>query len=65
MKRTFSSVREYDRQSSSPKSCRTCSQPATKDVLFDVGNGVALVERYCSQCASSLSNDDHSYRSSA
>ncbi|HJS82047.1 MAG TPA: hypothetical protein VJ742_04345 [Nitrososphaera sp.] len=64
MDRIFSSVREYDRQVSSPKSCRTCDEPATKDVLFDVGNGVAVVERYCAHCATTVS-DGIGTRSSA
>jgi len=57
MNRTFSSVREYDRQLSSPKSCGICNQPATKDVLFDVGNGIAVIERYCAQCATTASHE--------
>ena len=57
MNRTFSSIREYARQSLTPKSCTACNGPATKDVLFDVGNGIAVIERYCAQCAELASNN--------
>jgi hypothetical protein len=55
MNKIFSSIRDYDRHASSPKSCRVCDGPATKDVLFDVGNGIAVVERYCAHCAETVS----------
>ena len=46
MDRVFSAFRNHD----SAKACRECGQPATKDALFDVGNGIAVVERYCDRC---------------
>lgn len=52
MDRIFSSVRACRNISQSPpKACKSCGQPATKDALFDVGNGIAVIERYCDQCA--------------
>jgi len=48
MNRTFSAIRACNL---SAKACRSCGQPATKDALFNVGNGIAVVERYCDQCA--------------
>lgn len=33
------------------KSCRNCGHPATKEVLFAVGNDLAVIERYCEPCA--------------
>ena len=49
--RNFTSIRAYHDFASSPRPCRHCGQPATKDALFDVGNGIALIERYCDLCA--------------
>jgi len=51
MNRIFSAVRNYDCTSANPKICKTCDQPATKDFLFNVGNGITVIERYCDHCA--------------
>lgn len=32
------------------KMCRNCDQPATKEAIFDVGNGISVLERYCESC---------------
>jgi len=63
MNRVFSSIRVYDRQESSPKACKICNGPATRDALFDVGDGVLLVERYCEQCAAKVPQGSNTGRS--
>jgi len=61
MDRIFSSIRAYSNNlSDSPKTCKDCGQPATKDALFDVGNEIAVVERYCDQCAQAVENNNRS-----
>lgn len=55
MDRIFSLIRAH---LSSPKPCKDCGQPATKDALFDVGNGIALVERYCDHCAKAVEDSN-------
>jgi hypothetical protein len=34
-----------------PKFCVTCGITATQEALFNVGDGVILVEKYCDVCA--------------
>ena len=60
MNRTFTSIRASHNISSSSRACKDCGQPATKDALFDVGNGIAVVERYCDQCAEAIENSNRS-----
>jgi hypothetical protein len=57
MNRIFSAIRAC---SSLSGTCRSCGQPATKDALFNVGNGIALVERYCDQCAKTVEDSSRS-----
>lgn len=57
MDRIFSSIRTSNNLSTSPRACKSCGQPATKDALFDVGNGIAVVERYCDPCAQTVENN--------
>jgi hypothetical protein len=40
------------------KACKNCGQPATKDALFNVGNGIAVIERYCDQCAKTVEDNN-------
>lgn len=55
MHRVFSAIRSYSNNvSNTPRACRECGQPATKDALFDVGNGIAVIERYCDQCVETV-----------
>lgn len=55
MHRVFSAIRSYSNNvSNTPRACRECGQPATKDALFDVGNGIAVIERYCDQCVGTV-----------
>lgn len=60
MNRIFSSIRTCNNLSNTAKACHDCGQPATKDALFDVGNGIAVVERYCDQCAETVENNNRS-----
>ena len=56
MHRVFSTIRAYNNNvSNAPRACRECGQLATKDALFDVGNGIAVIERYCDQCVETVS----------
>jgi hypothetical protein len=54
MNKRFLSVRSLaSRLPGSPgkqKMCRTCDRPATKEAIFDVGNGISVLERYCEPC---------------
>jgi hypothetical protein len=59
MNRIFTSIRAYQSISNSPRACLDCGQPATKDALFDVGNGIAVIERYCDQCAKTIENGNN------
>ena len=59
MNRIFSAIRACSNLSS-PRSCRSCGQPATKDALFNVGNGIAVVERYCDQCVKTVEDSSRS-----
>jgi hypothetical protein len=65
MNKFFSSIRKYENQLTNPKECKSCRGPATKDVLFAVGNGIVLIERYCDQCAQSVPHYYSNNRSSA
>ena len=59
MDRVFSAIRVRN-SLSSPRTCKNCGQPATKDALFNVGNGIALVERYCDLCAKTVEDSSRS-----
>jgi hypothetical protein len=59
MDRVFSAIRVRN-DLSSPRACKSCGQPATKDALFNVGNGIVLVERYCDQCAKNVEDSNRS-----
>jgi len=58
MNRIFSSIRTYQDQSDNPKPCKECGGAATKEALFSVGNGIAVVERYCDQCAKTVEDSN-------
>jgi hypothetical protein len=57
MNRSFSAIRACNNLSS-PKACKNCGQPATKDALFNVGNGIAVIEKYCDQCAKAVEDNN-------
>lgn len=61
MDKHFSSIRNALNRSSqkgSQKMCKGCGQPATKEALFEVGNGVTLIERYCDKCVQAVQADN-------
>jgi hypothetical protein len=58
MNRVFSAIRAYS--NTSPRICKGCGQPATKDALFNVGNEIAVVERYCDHCAKTVEDSNRS-----
>ncbi|OLC24283.1 MAG: hypothetical protein AUJ08_04185 [Thaumarchaeota archaeon 13_1_40CM_3_50_5] len=60
MNRIFTSIRAYHNLSNSPRVCKDCDQLATKDALFDVGDGIAVIERYCDECAKTIENSNRS-----
>jgi MinD superfamily P-loop ATPase len=51
MNKQFLSVRSLATlPSGKQKKCKDCDQPATKEAIFDVGNGISVLERYCEPC---------------
>jgi hypothetical protein len=55
MQKNFIQLRSFeDKTSSKPKFCVTCGLNATQEALFNVGDGVILVEKYCDTCAKNV-----------
>lgn len=58
MIKRFSSVRPLagnsPASSGRQKVCKNCDRLATKEALFNVGNGIIVVERYCNQCVDAV-----------
>ena len=53
MEKSFTSLRVYvreDHHHGKTKFCATCGDLATVEALFDVGNGITLIEKYCELC---------------
>jgi hypothetical protein len=54
MNKKFIRLRPFEdkprHSNSKPKICVTCGVRATQEALFDVGNGIILVEKYCDTC---------------
>lgn len=51
MEKVFSSLRSFIDTNGKTKFCITCGGMATQEALFDVGDGVTLIEKYCDTCA--------------
>lgn len=52
MEKIFSNLRSIvDNNTGKAKFCITCGQIATQEALFDVGDGVILIEKYCETCS--------------
>ena len=53
MEKNFMSLRAYVREDHHGKKrfCATCGDLVTVEALFDVGNGVTVVEKYCDVCS--------------
>jgi len=41
---------------SKPKVCVTCGIKASQEALFDVGDGIILIEKYCDRCVKNMNN---------
>ncbi|HEY7573139.1 MAG TPA: hypothetical protein VH796_17390 [Nitrososphaeraceae archaeon] len=58
MIKVFTSLRVYTEVKDSHKRknrfCITCGNIATTEALYDVGEGVELIEKYCDTCAKQL-----------
>ena len=55
MEKIFTSLRAYPAAKDSHKHknrlCIICANIATTEALFDVGEGVIVIEKYCNICA--------------
>ena len=54
IEKIFTSLRAYvreDHHKGKTKFCATCGNSATVEALFDVGDGVTLIEKYCDLCS--------------
>ena len=54
MERTFTSLRAYvreDHHKGKTKLCVTCGNSATVEALFNVGDGITIIEKYCDLCS--------------
>ena len=52
MEKIFSNLRSIvDNTTGKAKFCITCGQIATQEALFNVGDGVTLIEKYCETCS--------------
>jgi hypothetical protein len=46
----FSLIRNFVNTSNRARQCIICGSAATQEALFDVGNGMSIIERYCDLC---------------
>ncbi len=51
MEKVFSNLRSIVDNTGKTKFCITCGKIATQEALFNVGDGVTLVEKYCDMCS--------------
>lgn len=51
MEKVFSTLRSFIDNNGKTKFCITCGGKATQEALFDVGDGVTLIEKYCDICS--------------
>ncbi len=52
----FSLIRNFVNTSSRARQCITCGSVATQEALFDVGNGMSIIERYCDLCIKNVNS---------
>ena len=51
MEKVFSTLRSFtDNNTRKTKFCITCGGIATQEALFNVGDGITLIEKYCDTC---------------
>jgi len=51
MEKVFSTLRSLIDNTGKTKFCITCGKVATQEALFNVGDGVTLIEKYCDTCS--------------
>jgi hypothetical protein len=51
VERNFISLRPFIEHRGKKKFCATCGNIATQEALFNVGEEITLVEKYCDKCA--------------
>ncbi|HJT85756.1 MAG TPA: hypothetical protein VJ697_14835 [Nitrososphaeraceae archaeon] len=51
MEKIFSNLRSIVDNTGKTKFCITCGKIATQEALFNVGDGVTLIEKYCEICS--------------
>jgi hypothetical protein len=51
MEKVFSTLRALIDNTGKTKFCITCGGIATQEALFNVGDGVTLIEKYCDTCS--------------
>ncbi len=60
MYKRFIRLRAFEDKPSYPNSkqkvCVTCGIKASQEALFDVGDGIILIEKYCDTCAENRNN---------
>jgi hypothetical protein len=50
MEKRLISLRPFTERKGKTKFCAHCGSVATQEVLFEVDEGVTLIERYCAIC---------------
>jgi hypothetical protein len=50
MDKRLTSLRPFTKRKGKPKFCSHCGNVATQEALFEVDEGVTLIERYCDIC---------------
>jgi len=50
MEKIFTSIRSFTEHNSKTKYCVRCGKIATQEALFNVGEGITLIEKYCDAC---------------
>jgi hypothetical protein len=51
MEKIFSNLRSIVDNKGKARFCITCDQVATQEAVFNVGDGVTLIEKYCETCS--------------
>ena len=50
MDKKLTALRPFTKRKGKPKFCAHCGSVATQEALFEVDEGVTLIERYCDIC---------------
>jgi hypothetical protein len=56
MEKIFTSLRSFtdDHHTGKAKFCATCGNVASQEAIFNVGDGVTLIEKCCDTCAKKI-----------